>query len=114
MRISDWSSDVCSSDLDDEQPAIGMRLGENTQMGTFGKRPCLLDRLRSSGEPLPPLVAPAQEIALLGDAPLLAHPLEQAIELRPFRQPFRLKRKDEGERMVEEHERSEEHTSELQ
>src|SRR3546814_6275602 len=91
MRISDWSSDVCSSDLDDEQPAIGMRLGENTQMGTFGKRPCLLDRLRSSGEPLPPLVAPAQEIALLGDAPLLAHPLEQAIELR-----------------------SEEHTSELQ
>src|SRR3546814_5196142 len=70
---------------DDEQPAIGMRLGENAQMGTFGKRPCLLDRLRSSGEPLPPLVAPAQEIALLGDAPLLAHPL-----------------------------RSEEHTSELQ
>src|SRR3546814_10044703 len=82
-----------------------MRLGENTQMGTFGKRPCLLDRLRSSGEPLPPLVAPAQEIALLGDAPLLAHPLEQAIELRPFRQPFRLKRKDAGERLVEEHER---------
>src|SRR3546814_13827538 len=78
-------------------------------MGTFGKRPCLLDRLRSSGEPLPPLVAPAQEIALLGDAPLLAHPLEQAIELRPFRQPFRLKRKDAGERLVEDNEsRSEE------
>src|SRR3546814_1234548 len=44
-------------------------------------------------------------MALLGDAPRLAHPLEQAIELRPFRQPFRLKRKDAGERLVEEHER---------
>src|SRR3546814_20399871 len=83
-----------------------MRLGENTQLGTFGKRPCLLDRLRSSGEPLPPLVAPAQEIALLGDAPLLAHPLEQASELWPLRQPFRLKRQDAAERLVEDNERT--------
>src|SRR3546814_19538902 len=80
-----------------------MRLGVNTQMGTFGKRPCLLDRLRSSGQPLPPPVATAQAIALLGDAPLLAHPLEQALEPRPFRQPFRLTRQDAGERLAEEH-----------
>src|SRR3546814_11301714 len=43
---------------DDEQPAIGMRLGDNTPKGTFGKGPGPLDRLRSRGEPQPPPGAP--------------------------------------------------------
>src|SRR3546814_16040390 len=29
MRISDWSSDVCSSDLDDDAPVLHPRFGSN-------------------------------------------------------------------------------------
>src|SRR3546814_17689261 len=33
MRISDWSSDVCSSDLDDEQPGSDQRVTEDLHVG---------------------------------------------------------------------------------
>src|SRR3546814_14297077 len=49
MRISDWSSDVCSSDLDREHDDAGIRLdiGENLfdLPGRADQRPVMLDRL---------------------------------------------------------------------
>src|SRR3546814_9797924 len=43
MRISDWSSDVCSSDLALERPAQGKALGE--QPGDIMAQHQLVDRL---------------------------------------------------------------------
>src|SRR3546814_19431252 len=33
MRISDWSSDVCSSDLTDAMPSVGTDVSESTLQG---------------------------------------------------------------------------------
>src|SRR3546814_11884840 len=43
MRISDWSSDVCSSDLDQAAPAIRVRLHKQA---TF-RKPAKFDRRES-------------------------------------------------------------------
>src|SRR3546814_1614923 len=40
MRISDWSSDVCSSDLDLPHPVLHRRIGMPTDGGALAPRPC--------------------------------------------------------------------------
>src|SRR3546814_17867551 len=43
MRISDWSSDVCSSDLDDVTPWVGLPSGDKSRKREARRRP--LERL---------------------------------------------------------------------
>src|SRR3546814_2875553 len=38
MRISDWSSDVCSSDLDEELPALRLRVSPTSAAWSVLKR----------------------------------------------------------------------------
>src|SRR3546814_4376593 len=86
MRISDWSSDVCSSDLVDRQCAVGAHLP--------------FDRRRQ----------PAQPSA--GKRPVEPQLRRKArIALRPRDEPHRLQRQPGIARRIG---RSEEHTSELQ
>src|SRR3546814_16750512 len=56
MRISDWSSDVCSSDLDHHDLQVGM-LGEHALADQAGQG--LLERLRLCGIILGVIVRPA-------------------------------------------------------
>src|SRR3546814_2881351 len=90
MRISDWSSDVCSSDL---QPEIGLRRGiaRRAHGGRAARWPAVHRLLRAPGE-------------------LRAH-ADRRLQPRP--QPHR--RLAPGEQSPHPaHPRSEEHTSELQ
>src|SRR3546814_3607071 len=51
MRISDWSSDVCSSDLAAEQPRLELMAGR--AIGAFvieQRQPCLLLAFRGKGQ----------------------------------------------------------------
>src|SRR3546814_10088001 len=56
MRISDWSSDVCSSDLDKTTDEMKEELGFYTDVKT---RPLIIDELRQ---------AVREEVILLNDA----------------------------------------------
>src|SRR3546814_19604921 len=89
MRISDWSSDVCSSDL---------RLREHPQMRAARQVPMLLDRILVGVEPGASLGLPAREVAHLGHAVRLAHPLQHAIELGLVGEPFVAHREPAAER----------------
>src|SRR3546814_14717895 len=71
MRISDWSSDVCSSDLTEGRPQAGRRASDRKgrcrtagddavdRQEQAGRQ---IEELRSSGRPLnaPPFVIPAR------------------------------------------------------
>src|SRR3546814_13826152 len=69
MRISDWSSDVCSSDLESGEPERPQEGEEHRQQLGLGRGPCHAEKLRTDLAELP--VAP-------GLRPLVA-------ELRPER-----------------------------
>src|SRR3546814_1686859 len=98
MRISDWSSDVCSSDLRDRQ-----ELGERADQKRRQRRGRLLHRLcKAEHSPLP----------------LVRHDLLQRGMLRRLgvgaeEQPDHAAHRKQHDRGLN-RERSEEHTSELQ
>src|SRR3546814_20139399 len=73
MRISDWSSDVCSSDL----------LGDDAQMGAVAQQPLLLARLRQR-EPVDMRLPPFGIVAHLGRPPALAPCVEQPRQRLPL------------------------------
>src|SRR3546814_19217764 len=43
MRISDWSSDVCSSDLDEERTALRQAQGERERVNAVSKKIIVID-----------------------------------------------------------------------
>src|SRR3546814_19957183 len=71
MRISDWSSDVCSSDLTPPRLAL---LGTGNVGGAFVAR---CDALRAAGVPLPPFAWLSNSRAL---DPCSDHAPERALE----------------------------------
>src|SRR3546814_4651220 len=102
MRISDWSSDVCSSDL------AGRRVGDQLVVGEAPLRP---QREHHRGdhqdeemiEEVPQVEE--QEVQSVAHHPSRPRRFTGSLQLAPFR-PVRLARPG--------HPRSEEHTSELQ
>src|SRR3546814_2770455 len=113
MRISDWSSDVCSSDLIRTTRAIGIRARAN---GCSGARCCRRDdRAGESAASAPaPRLAPTRPRATLAPMPS-PHQCDFTLEpadnerLANLAGPF-----DAHLRQIELRLRSEEHTSELQ
>src|SRR3546814_6219586 len=110
MRISDWSSDVCSSDLPSSKALLRWRRGQAAiPAGTaerIGIVLALFDRLVTEGDfpelrPLPALKRPGRS-SLSGQALLEGGRLSDLLAL--WRQLV----------LAEEARRSEEHTSELQ
>src|SRR3546814_8485880 len=106
MRISDWSSDVCSSDLIGEHEGASRIFQSSTQ-------PCNAKRLarRSSNEDVDFMVGPLLEsrhVAMVWDVGVSGreHRARERLDLRSESGP-------ETERLPG-HGRSEEHTSELQ
>ena len=74
----------------EEQPqaAVGQRLGDHPDVIAVGQHPFFLDHLVGAGEPAAPLVLPRREVARFGQPLLVAHPLDHAVELGPFGEPF--------------------------
>src|SRR3546814_19066509 len=76
MRISDWSSDVCSSDLDLSVERLAERLGKTRKSESLsnqlrkaaGLNPLAINLLREAHEPLPRdaqgLAAPIKRVPL--------------------------------------------------
>src|SRR3546814_1395421 len=102
MRISDWSSDVCSSDLADHKAHAQ-------------EREALADRMRGA-----PDTVDAAALAVGEPAGHRHHPARRAETLEPAVEPPQQHRKPQRggkpHRQVAQrgHQRSEEHTSELQ
>src|SRR3546814_9471250 len=101
MRISDWSSDVCSSDLAE----LGLgdpALSEAQLLDAMMAHPILINR---------PIVVSPKGVRL-------CRPSEDVLDLLPPQRGAFVK--EDGERVIDEHgqrvatARSEEHTSELQ
>src|SRR3546814_3395414 len=98
MRISDWSSDVCSSDLADG-PDLALRIHRQHAV-----RVAELHRLDDAGK---------LEVAVLGPAPAVVG--EGAAQARRAEQRSRKgDRAAQDEKATPRQHRSEEHTSELQ
>src|SRR3546814_2343336 len=97
MRISDWSSDVCSSDLDAggalDQAEVGHGVGQRAGQEVQAPVQLLLAQLGDAGRDRPGEIA--QHVAVA-----LGQELAQAVVF------FSIRPRD--------HPRSEEHTSELQ
>src|SRR3546814_1945507 len=91
MRISDWSSDVCSSDLEGEGGQRGVERSQRQRADAH-----LLDR----AAPDAAVHAARAEPARIGRGPTDSEPQRQ--------------RRDERDQQGEREQRSEEHTSELQ
>src|SRR3546814_9692789 len=111
MRISDWSSDVCSSDLRLRAPAPGQGARQATPGGKGMQRSgCLLFAmtfLAGAGLAQPPSNADVPTAAVSPACP----------ESRPIRPPLfpaQMVREKRGGSVVLDLERSEEHASELQ
>src|SRR3546814_4284646 len=110
MRISDWSSDVCSSDLDrlsvidaEVVYAVVSDMGADADVTPEPMAPSVLDD--------------AEELAdMPAAAPLAADPAvsEEVASLRAEVEALRAARPDPAADLLEEIARSEEHTSELQ
>src|SRR3546814_9728956 len=108
MRISDWSSDLCSSDLDEELPALRLRVSPTSAAWSVLKR--------IPGGPMSRvLIGKADDVAA-GEARKLARirigEMQQGVDPNVAKR----QRKADAERsgMTLAQGRSEEHTSELQ
>src|SRR3546814_1676052 len=99
MRISDWSSDVCSSDLAHTQPLAG----ETVEGESLLLEQLLCLPVHGDGEVLPPVLAEVQVGAAAAAADGDDAPLDQLEAAEPL-----------AGRLGAAHGRSEEHTSELQ
>src|SRR3546814_5363123 len=93
MRISDWSSDVCSSDLDKTTDEMKEELGFYTDVKT---RPLIIDELRQ---------AVREEVILLNDATTIDEMITFVADPKSGKIEAEVGCNDD---------RSEEHTSELQ
>src|SRR3546814_1642076 len=113
MRISDWSSDVCSSDLDPMQADIldALRRGANEDALS-------LARAATTANPQDPQAHRALAMALRasGDSDAALVSIDRAIALAPEDAELHFHRAGYlvGGRQLEAAQRSEEHTSELQ
>src|SRR3546814_8650392 len=102
MRISDWSSDVCSSDLALDDPAAALRHLEGDALGGIDAAAHADDAVAERREVVGQRVSgPPRELVFLDDR---AH--ERVVALQGVGEDGKLRHQDE--------ERSEEHTSELQ
>src|SRR3546814_2278558 len=109
MRISDWSSDVCSSDLFRAQPAAAVRERDDLQQMTIR----VVEIHATAIIPAIDLARSlAERIGPEGKSPLL-DAAENVIELGFAYQKGEMPGRD-GLVRLDEVERSEEHTSELQ
>src|SRR3546814_17019271 len=76
MRISDWSSDVCSSDLDgDWARTLGRRYGDHTAFsiaGNLGKRSLCVDLKTDGGRTLVQRLAAQADVFIEGFRPGVA------------------------------------------
>src|SRR3546814_3571489 len=72
MRISDWSSDVCSSDLDDRpfQSVVGTYWKAMTSGGSTGRPKIIVDHQRGEVDPFAPLLNVPQDKTVLNPGPL--------------------------------------------
>src|SRR3546814_2620321 len=72
MRISDWSSDVCSSDLDDRpfQSVVGTSWKAMTSGGSTGRPKIIVDHQPGEVDPFPPLLNVRQDNTVLNPGPL--------------------------------------------
>ena len=69
---------------DQQQAAVGQRLGDDAQMRAAGQQPVLLVGGEAGGEPAPPLLPSSPgKSRTSGSSPRLAHRVEHAVELGP-------------------------------
>ena len=88
----------------DQQTPIGQRLRDHAQMRAPGQMPVFLRRILTRYEPGTPLRLPRREVANLGQAVRLAHPLQHPIEFGSIGQPFGAHREHAAERLIAEDE----------
>src|SRR3546814_11537538 len=72
MRISDWSSDVCSSDLDDRpfEAVVGTYWKAMTSGGSTGRPKIIVDHQPGAVDPFAPLLNVPQDKTVLNPGPL--------------------------------------------
>ena len=87
---------------DDQQAAVGQRLGDDAQMLAAGQQPILLVRGEPGGEPGAMLLLPIGKVAHLGQIAGLAHRVDHPVELGPVGEEIGGQREQPRERLVEE------------
>ena len=80
--------DLLGPVLEDQPKAtIGKRLGNDPQMIAVGKHPLFLDRFIGRSKPVAALGLPLGKVAGFRESSVLAHPLEQPVELGRLVEP---------------------------
>ena len=87
---------------DEQQAAVGQRLGDDPQMLAAGQQPILLLGGEAAGEPAAMLLLPVGIVAHLGQVAGLAHRVEQPVELGPVGEEIGRQREQPREGLVEE------------
>ena len=85
---------------DQQQAAVGQRLGDDAQVAAARQQPILLLGGEAAGEPAAMLLLPVRIVADLGQVAGLAHRVEQAVELGPVGEEIGLEREQAGEGLV--------------
>src|SRR5438309_1144384 len=84
------------------EPAAGERLSDHANVVAGGKHPLFLDDFVGACEPTAPLFFPCREIARFRESLLIAHSLDDAVELRLLGQPLGIELGHRSKRTVEE------------
>src|SRR5439155_21197952 len=91
--------------LEDEQKAaVGKRLGDDAQMLALGEVPLLLLGRQPAGEPAAMLLLPVRIVPHFGNAPGVAHRVEEAVEFGTIAEEITAEAEHARERLVEEDE----------
>jgi len=96
-------ADLLGAILEDHsQAAVGKRLRDHPPVVAARQNPILGESFLGRQEPVAPLVLPRRKVAHFGKPPILAHLLEQAVELGSFVERRRIDLGHRRERLVEE------------